>query len=240
MFLWLSGDKKIILRILSQKSFMNSLMVKQIFMKFIVFGSTGGTGRQIIQQALDAGHTVTAVARNPAALTTQHPNLLVIKADVLQLSTFEAAMQQQDVVLSALGFKKLKDEMVYSKGVHNIVSVMNKYGLRRILCVSASAVETSPKLSFIVRMLTKLLQRILKKPYADVLCMEQLLKETKLDWTVVRPPRLTNGRLKGKYRFAVNEWLPHCTNISRADLANFMIQHFDDMNTYKSIIEVAY
>jgi putative NADH-flavin reductase len=209
-------------------------------MKLIIFGSTGGSGIQIVRQALYAGHTVTAIARNPAAVTIQHPNLSVIKADVLQLPTFEDIMRQQDAVLSALGFRKLKDEMVYSQGIYNITAAMHKYGLKRIICVSASAVETSPKLSFIVRMLTKLLQLILKKPYADVLRMEQQLKETNLDWTVVRPPRLTNGKLKARYRFAVNDWLPHCTSISRADLAHFMLQHINDGNTYRSIIEVAY
>src|SRR6266496_2994636 len=137
-------------------------------MKLIIFGSTGGIGRNIVAQALNAGHQVTAVARNPSALAT------------------------------------------------------------------------SPELSFPVRMMTKLLQRILKNMYSDLLKMEQAVKETNLDWTVVRPPKLTNGRLKGKYRFAVNEWLPHCTSISRADLAHFMLQHSNDLNTYKSIIEVAY
>ena len=209
-------------------------------MKLIVFGSTGGTGMQIIQQALNAGHLITAVARNPAALNIQHKNLLVIKADVLQLPGFEAAMHEQDAVLSALGFRTAKDVTVYSQGVCNIISAMKTHHVKRILCVSAAAVETNPKLSFIYRLLTKLLQRILRNPYTDVLRMEKQLKETGLDWTVVRPPRLTNGSLKGKYRFAVNEWLSHCVSISRADLAHFMLHHIDDANTYKSIIEVAY
>src|SRR6266487_4331795 len=154
-------------------------------MKLIVFGSTGGSGRQIVQQSLDAGHRVTAVARNPVALTIQHSNLLVIKADVLQLQSFESVMQQQDAVLSALGFRSLKDVAVYSQGVCNITAAMNKYGVRRILCVSAAAVETNPKLSFIYRILTKLLQHILKNPYADVLRMEKQLKKTNLNWTIV-------------------------------------------------------
>ena len=130
--------------------------------------------------------------------------------------------------------------MVYSKGVSNITTAMKHYGVRRIICISASAVETSPKLSFIIRILTKFLQRILKKPYADLLKMEQELKQTNSDWTIVRPPRLTNGKLKRKCRFAVNEWLQNCTNISRADLAYFMLEQINNRNTYQAIIEVAY
>ncbi len=209
-------------------------------MKLIIFGSTGGIGRNIVAQALNAGHQVTAVARNPSALAIQHTNLEIVKGDVFQPATFDKVMQGKNAVLSAIGINSTKPTTVYSEGVLNIVKAMQKNGVQRIICVSASAVVTSPELSFPVRMMTKLLQRILKNMYSDLLKMEQAVKETNLDWTVVRPPKLTNGRLKGKYRFAVNEWLPHCTSISRADLAHFMLQHSNDLNTYKSIIEVAY
>ncbi len=209
-------------------------------MKLIVFGSTGGIGRNIVEQALNAGHHVTAIARNPSALAIQHTNLEIVKGDVFQPATFDKVIQGKNAVLSAIGINSTKPTTVYSEGVLNIVKAMQKNGVQRIICVSASAVETSPELSFPVRMMTKLLQRILKNMYSDLLQMEQVVKETNLDWTVVRPPKLTNGRLKGKYRFAVNEWLPHCTSISRADLAHFMLHHINDVNTYKSIIEVAY
>jgi len=209
-------------------------------MNIIVFGSTGGTGRQIIQQALDTGHSVTAVARNPATLNVQHPRLRLVKADVLQLPEFEQVVQNQDVVLSALGWRSKKDVFVYSQGVGNIVAAMEKYGVRRILCVSAAAVQTNPKLSFIFRVATKLLQRIFKSAYANILSMENLLQSSELDWTVVRPPRLTNAALKGKYRFSINEWLARCHFISRADLAHFMLHHVSDRNSFQSIVEVAY
>jgi putative NADH-flavin reductase len=70
--------------------------------------------------------------------------------------------------------------------------------------------------------------------------MEDSLKQSAVNWTVVRPPRLTMDKLKGKYRFAVNEWLPSCTSISRADLAHFILNHLDDSSIYKSIVEVSY
>lgn len=209
-------------------------------MRLIVFGSTGGTGRQLVQQALAVGHTVTAIARNPAMLDFQHRNLSVIRADVLHTPGFEEAMHGQDAVLSALGFRSRRDVHVYSQGVANITAAMNRAGIKRIVCVSAAAVETNPTLSWIYRVLTKLLQTILKQPYTDVLRMEEYLKETTLDWTIVRPPRLTNGTVTGKYRFAVNKWLTHCTTISRADLAHFMLAHINDTSVFKSITEVAY
>jgi putative NADH-flavin reductase len=209
-------------------------------MKLIVFGSTGGIGRNIVQQALNEGHYVTAIARNPSALAIEHANLEIVKGDVFQPTTFCHSMKGQDAVLSAIGISSTKPTRVYSEGVSNIVKAMQKNDVQRIICISASAVVTSPELSFVVRMMTKLLQRILRNMYSDLLKMEQVVKQTNLNWTIVRPPKLTKGKLQNKYRFAVNEWLPHCLSISRADLAHFMLQHVQDMNTYRSVVEVAY
>jgi putative NADH-flavin reductase len=209
-------------------------------MKLIIFGSTGGIGRNIVEQALNAGHHVTAIARNPSTLTIEHANLEIVKGDVFKPETFDRAMKEQDVVLSAVGINSTKPTTVYSKGVSNIVKAMQKNGVQRIICVSASAVVTSPQLSFPIRMMTKLLQRILRNMYADLLQMEKVVKQANLNWTVVRPPRLTKKPVTGKYRFAVNDWLSSCLSISRADVAHFMLHHIDDIDTYKSIVEVAY
>jgi putative NADH-flavin reductase len=219
---------------------MHSLVLKkENLMKLIVFGSTGGIGRNIVEQALRAGHHVTAIARNPSALTIEHANLEIVKGDVFQPATFDKVMKEQSAVLSAIGISSTKQTTVYSEGVSNIVKAMQKNGVQRIICVSASAVVTSPRLSFPIRMMTKLLQKILKNMYSDLLKMEQVVKQTNLEWTVVRPPKLTKKPVTGKYRFAVNEWLSSCLSISRADVAHFMLQHIDDTDTYRSIIEVA-
>ena len=209
-------------------------------MNIIVFGATGRSGKHVVQQALDKGYFATAVARDPSKLNITHAHLKIIQGDVLQLQSFIDAMQYQDAVVSALGSDDTKPTMLYSEGMHNIITAMQKYSVKRILCISASAVETSPKLNVFIQLATKVLQRILKNPYHDILRMERLLKQTDIEWTVVRPPRLTNGGLKNKYRFAVNDWLPNCVRISRADLAHFMLQHLRSNNTYRSIVEVAY
>ena len=209
-------------------------------MKIMIFGSTGRSGMQIVQQALDAGHEVTAVARNPSAINIPSVNLTVVKGNVLDAESFEAAIRDQDIIISALGSDSNKPTNIYSKGISNMLSGMQKNAIKRIICISAAAVETNPKLSLFLRTATKFLQRILKNPFHDLLAMENLLKDSQANWTVVRPPRLTMKGLKGKYRFAVNEWLPSCTSISRADLAHFILNHLEDSNTYKSIIEVSY
>lgn len=224
---------------MSQTGVAKCLVCTKFIMHFIVFGSTGASGKQIVQQALDNGHVVTAIARDPAALTINHANLTVIKGDVLQPNICACITTTASGALG-IGSRDNKPTVLFSEGMQNIIKAMRKYDVKRILCISASAVETSPELNVFVKLATKILQRILKNPYRDILKMEQVLKQTNLDWTIVRPPRLTNGALKNKVRFAVNNWLPACSVISRADLAHFMLQHITNINTYQSTIEVAY
>lgn len=209
-------------------------------MRLIVFGATGGTGKHFVQQALDAGHIVTVVVRNPGSFNISHHNLDIVKADVLQLESFESAMKEQDAVVSSLGTRNTKNVVVYSKGINNIIAAMQRYNVQRVLTITAVPVENNPRLSFLYKILTKLLQFFLKDLYADMLRMEQQIKAINFCWTIVRPPKLTNGMLKNKYRFAINEWLAKCTSISRADLAHFMLAHISDTSTYKSIIEISY
>jgi len=209
-------------------------------MKIMVFGSTGRSGREIVQQALDAGHKVTAVARNPESLHIPRVNLTVVKGNVLDAESFRAAIREQDIIISALGSEFNEATKIYSQGIANMLSSMQENEIKRIICISAAAVETNPKLTFLLRIGTKVLQRLLRNPFHDLLLMERLLKASGVNWTVVRPPRLTMKKRREKYRFAINEWLPACASISRADLAHFILNHLEDSNTYQSIVEVAY
>jgi len=209
-------------------------------MKIIVFGATGRTGKQIVHQALNAGHLITAVARNPAALDITHPDLTIIKGDVLQLHSFENILKGFDAVFSVIGKDATKPTTLYSQGVSNIMIAMQKNNVKRLIAMSAAAVVTNPRLSFLLKIATKILQRILKHPFADILRMEKAIQQSNLDYTIVRPPKLTNKPLTGQYRFAINEWLAHCTSISRADLAHFMIHIISDSKTYQSTIEISY
>ena len=207
--------------------------------KIIVFGATGGTGRQVVEQALQAGHLVTIVVRNPEGFPIVNPKLEIIKGDVLQSLTFQNALNEKDAVISCLGSKAGKPTTVYSEGVSNITAAMRKAGVKRIMAISAGAVIVPPKASVFIKFLTKnILQRIFKDMYVDMLAMEKLLAESGLDWTVVRPPRLTNGKRTGKYRVAINEPLNNPSKISRANLADYIVNHLMDEYTFKAIAEV--
>ncbi|MES2133897.1 MAG: SDR family oxidoreductase [Bacteroidota bacterium] len=209
--------------------------------KVIVFGSSRGTGKLVVEQALQLGYMVTTVVRNPETYTLTHKNLKVIKGDVLQLNSFINELNGQDAVISCLGIPKIQETTLYSEGMKNIVAAMKETPVNRIICISSGAITTPPGSSFIMSFLLKnVLQRLYKPIYSDMLLMEKTLSDSNLNWTVVGAPKLTDGKQTGNYRIVTNQPLRSIPKISRADLADFMITRLDDENMYKSRVEIAY
>ncbi|HMH20346.1 MAG TPA: NAD(P)H-binding protein [Puia sp.] len=214
-------------------------------LNILIIGANGGTGKQAVTLALEAGHRVTAVLRNPANLTLTHPALEIVKGDIMHPETFEQYLDHKDAVISAIGVKgglmDSKPTTLYSQGNANLLQAMKKKGIRRIFVVSASALEISPVIPFIVRLAAKyIIQKLLRNMYADLRIMEGLVKESDADWTIMRPPRLSDKPVTGHYRFAVNSFLKNCLNISRADLAHFMLHNIGNASTWKTTVEISY
>lgn len=211
-------------------------------MKLLILGPTGGTGAQLLTQALYAGHDVTIVARNPDKITTSdHARPTVITADVLQPQTWEAAVGGHDAVLSCLGSRDRKHPTtVYSQGTTNIIDAMRHTGARRLVCLSSAGLEIPPETPLPQRLVTRLLvQRLYRYGYADMTAMERIVTASGIDWTIIRPPMLTNGPLTGSYRAAANQHLSHPKTISRADLAHYMLTHIEDHETWQKTVEVS-
>jgi putative NADH-flavin reductase len=207
----------------------------------IVFGGSGGTGLEVIKQALEAGYHVTALIRHPDTFPIRHEQLKIIQGDVLKPDTFENTFFGIDAVISCLGTRNRQPTTVYSEGIANIMRAMQKIDVKRLVCLSAGAVETPPNTSILMIFIIKnILQRLFKYSYADMLIMEKILLDSDLDWTVIRPPRLLNGDKKGNYRTSINEYLPELSSLRRADLADYIIHHLDDEKTYKSRVEISY
>ncbi|HET7001691.1 MAG TPA: NAD(P)H-binding protein [Puia sp.] len=214
-------------------------------MRLLIIGAGGGIGCQCVEQALAAGHSVTAVLRNPAKLSFNHPNLLIVKGDVTQAFSFADHYAEKDAVISAIGVSGGlfgdRPTTLYSEGAKNIIREMQQSSGCRVFFISASAVENSPLLPFFVRLAAKyIIQKLLKNMYADLLRMEGIVKKSALNWTIVRPPQLTDKPLTGKYRMAVNQFLKNGLKISRADAADFMLRHVQDKALYQSTVEIAY
>jgi putative NADH-flavin reductase len=209
--------------------------------KLTIFGATGGSGRELVLQALAAGHEVTALVRRPEALSLTHTRLDVRRGDVLNPADVAAAIAGSDVVHSALGVHGRGPTTLVSDAVTNIVRAMQTAGVRRLGVVSASGLGDQALQPWLVRVFTRyVLQRLLREPFADLLRMESIVAASELDWTIYRPPRLTLGPRTGRYRVTVDRPLPRGFSISRADLADCMLTHTDDRATYRTTVWVAY
>ena len=207
-------------------------------MKIIVFGATGGTGREVVIQVLSAGHQVTAVVRTPSRLTIQHEHLNILQGDILEPQTFCQAMVGQDVVVSAIGVADRAPTKIYSVGLMNILMAMHDANVRRLICVSASGLDPGP---LVQKLIAKpLLWTLFKEGYTDMLNMEIIVRASPVDWTILRPPRLTDDPRTGKYNVAVKKPLTHGWKISRADLADYIVTHLNDPLIHQAMVEIAY
>jgi uncharacterized protein YbjT (DUF2867 family) len=220
-------------------------------MKLTVFAATGGIGRHLLDQALAAGHDVTAVARNPSTLPD---GVRTMAADLAAVDppTLEPAVAGADAVLSGLGPRSRSDAGIASVGTRAIVQAMQATGVRRIVVVSAAPVATVASLGrpnpprhdpgdgFVMRhLLAPALVAALRDVYADLALMEDVLRDSGLDWTAVRPPRLTNRPPTGTYRTAIGRNLRHGLLVSRADVAHLMLAVLDRPETIGQTIGIA-
>ena len=214
-------------------------------MKLTVFGATGGTGSQVVTQALDAGHEVLAVVRNPARLRISHPNLTVMTADVLQPAEIGDAVAGRDAVISALGHSRRPEErktaahpMLCADSARSVTEAMRAVGSRRLVIVSASGPYTDgdgPVLRYVIK---PIVGRLLKDAWADFVAMEEVVRASGLDWTVLRPPQLTDKPVTGRYRTRLDA-NARGLRVSRADVAHLALAVADDPDTYRTAISLA-
>lgn len=203
-------------------------------MKLIVFGATGGTGQQVVQQALAQGHAVTAFVRNPAKFGVSHPNLRVVQGDVMDPVSVERAMPGHDAVLAALGAPARDKGKVRSEGTRNIIRAMETTGVRRLVCQTSlgygDSQEVLDRAPFYFKHI--IVPFFLRRAFADHGLQEAFIKRSSLDWIIVRPGNLTDGGQTGRYRHGFPAYDQAITvNISRADVAHFMLNQVSD-DTY--------
>jgi putative NADH-flavin reductase len=200
-------------------------------MKLIIFGSTGGTGRELLKQALEQGHDAVAYARNPARIDDiKHANLQVVRGDVLDPAAVESAVAGQEVVLSTIGAGAGRTTL-REDGTRNIVEAMERTGVKRLISQSSLGVgDSRANLSFFTKYV--IVAVFLRHAFADHERQEAIVKQSSLDWTIVRPPHLTDGPHTGAYRHGFPTTERRITGkISRADVADFMLKQLTD-DTY--------
>lgn len=210
-------------------------------MKLTVFGATGATGEQIVRHGLAAGHEVTAVVRHPDAMRVADQRLRVIVGDVLQPASLPAGIAEAGAVLSALGSRTMRrPTTVYSAGTAAVLGAMREAGVRRFIGITAAPVGPRVQQSPLDRyLLHPLLWWAFGAVYEDMRRMETLVADSGRDWTVFRPPRLTNAGPTGRYRLAVDAPLSRAWTISRADLAAAMLAAVPDSTMVGHAVSIA-
>ena len=198
-------------------------------MKLLIIGGTGKTGRELIKQALHQGHIITAIVRNPNKLKVDDPNLKVLKGNILIPKSFSNAFQEQDAVLSALEHKKLIIKTsILSEGTKNIINAMKENSIKRFICITSLGINDSRfKLGLFYTLF--IIPLILLLYFFDKAKQEKLIMKSKLDWTIIRPGQLTNGKRRTQYKHGSKVGHYILTKmISRADVAHFMLSLLKD------------
>ena len=213
-------------------------------MNIAIFGASGATGTLLTQRCLAAGHHVTALLRTPEKFSLCD-HIRVIHGNAFDPSAVRQAVEGADVVLSALGASSpFKKEDVLERAVPAIIAAMQETGVRRIIVLGASgalpnALDKQP--AWRRWILNNVINTtLLKWPLASQISQWQNLSHSDLDWTMVMPPMLTNTPAHGTYRVD-GEALPrNGSRISRADVADFMMQQIDNPQWIKKGVYISW
>lgn len=218
-------------------------------MKLTILGATGGVGTELVKQAAERGHDVTAVVRSPGKLAAGVP---YVRADLTDAEALAPALAGSDAVLSALGARTRADSGIATHAIRLVLPLMRDAGVRRLIVVSAVPVptvpsparpnppKTDPDESFVMnRILTPIVRRAFWTNYLDLAEMEDLVRASALDWTIVRPPRLVNKPLTGDYRTAIGRNVRGGRLVSRANVACLMLDALDRADVVGEAVGIA-
>jgi putative NADH-flavin reductase len=200
-------------------------------MKLFVIGATGRTGREIVEQALARGHHVTAYVRSPESITLKNERLTVLKGNAMDENQLFNAMQNHDAVLSALGPRKpFKSSSLLHDSALATTRAMNRSGVKRLLVLSAAA--HFPGIP------NRIVSLILRNHMRDSRTMEQVVQASGLDWTIARPPRLTEEDYP-TYRSREDAAPKMGFTLARKGVAAFMLDAIEQQKHFRKIVGIA-
>ena len=211
-------------------------------MKVVLFGANGRTGRLLTRQALSRGHEVTALTRHPDAFPLRQDGLRVLRGDAFDSESVDTAVAGQDAVLSTIGVPYgLKPITAYSQIVANVVQAMNSHGIRRLACVSSTAMDhqydNGGGIIFEKVLKPVIASSIGRTTYTDQRRMEALVTDSGLEWTIVRPSGLFETATITDYQ--VTEGFVTGKFTSRLDLADFMLRQLTDPRYVHKTVAIA-
>lgn len=210
-------------------------------MRLTILGVTGGTGAALLEQALERGHDIVAVARRPEAVMLRHPRLRVERGDIYATDTLIAPFTDCDAIISCVGvanpLQARKGTTVYSIGTENIIAAMRQTGRSRLIVISSAGVAPRKGAPFLYKLIVKPL--FLEPSYRDMRAMETLLAGVDLDWTIARPPYLTAAPLRTDYRLQPDRNFDDDRPLSRASLAHFLLTEAETPRFIRRIVAIS-
>ncbi len=205
-----------------------------------MFGASGPTGLKVTEQALAAGHEVSAVTRHPESFRLQAAGVRVVGADLADGAALRDAVLGHDAVISAFGVPYSRDPItVYSEGMGNLVRAIDESGVGRLVCVTSKEVEPeqAPGEPFVyAKLVDPVLRRIGRTLYADMRRMEAVVRASELRWTIVRPSALFAAEAVSSYRVTTGHEAGVLT--SHADLDDVLIRSAVEDRHVREVIEV--
>jgi uncharacterized protein YbjT (DUF2867 family) len=208
--------------------------------RILVVGATGGTGRELVAQALERGLVVTALVRDPSRLPVADERLSVVRGDVLDPASLEAAMRGQEAVLCALGHRRyFHPTRILSRGTRNILRAMEAHGVRRIVVETSLGIgDGAGRMGLYYTLLV--IPLVLPFYFRDKARQERIIAESRSEWIIVRPGALTNDRARGRVRhgLGVGSFI-RTVRISRADVAGFMLDQLGSNAHRQSAVAIS-
>ena len=197
-------------------------------MKLTVFGATGSTGKQLVEQALAAGHEVVAFVRDPSKLPIRHERLTIVQGELTDSAAVERAVTGADAVISSLGPRRDAKGNPITCGTQNILAAMKKRGVRRFVLSSTPSArdpDDAPDLKF--KFAVRLIRMLAPGAYQDIVQTAQVVRASDCDWTLVRVSMLSDGAKTGVVKVGyVSQAMG--MSLTRADLADFMLKQVQD------------
>ncbi|MFF2040198.1 NAD(P)-dependent oxidoreductase [Kitasatospora sp. NPDC058170] len=209
-------------------------------MKLAVVGAAGRTGRLVVDLALAAGHTVTAVARTPSRLPDfEHGTPLTAQADVQRPGSLHAPLAGQDAVVSTLGTTGRAATTVFSDGARELVAAARAGGVRHVVAMSSAGLD-SDHLPLAQRVVTRLVvDRLYREVHRDLARMEAVLTDSDTIWTVVRVPMLKDGPASTAPWVSYGLPLPKAGTATRATVATWIVGHLGAAETFRHLVSIA-
>jgi putative NADH-flavin reductase len=210
-------------------------------MRIAVVGAAGRTGLHVVEQALERGHSVTALARRPERISLRHERLTTGVADALDRATLDGSLTGSAAVVSTLGVGTSRaPTTLYSEGIANVLEAMDAHGVTELAVISAAPVGPRAEQPFLERRIAMpVLDRIFGATYADMRRMEDILSGSHVNWVAVRPPRLVDKPGTGHYRIDVERPLPRARSLTYADLATALLDSLEREDLYRRTAFVA-